>query len=107
MGMEPSEAAKTFTLELLRAAVMLTGLADDLIDEIPAEAYPDEKPGAVFVEALSGSITAAVAGVDPRELRLASELIVSAREGVLEHLRLALELSRRMHGEQGTGRAYG
>lgn len=107
MGMEASEEARTFTLELLRSAVMLTGLADDLIDAAPAEAYPDEEPGAVFVEALSGTIISAVAGVDPRELRLATEIIVSARARVLEHLRLALELSRRMHGDEGSGRVYG
>lgn len=107
MGFEPTDDASAFTLELLRAAVMLTGLADDLADAIPPDAYPGEEPGAVFVEMVSGTIATAIAEADPHDVRRATELIAAACERVVEHLRLALELSRRMHGKSRRGRAHG
>jgi hypothetical protein len=109
MGIESTDAASAFTLELLRAAVMLTGLADELVDAIPPDAYPGEEPGAVFVEMLSGTIATAIGDADPYAVRRATELIAAACERVVEHLRLAVELSRRMHGEAegGAERAYG
>lgn len=109
MGFEPTDGASAFTLELLRSAVMLTGLAEDLVDSIRPDAYPAEEPGAVFIEMVSGTIATAVAEADPHDLRRATELIAAARDRVVEHLQLALELSRRMHGEDegGPERAYG
>lgn len=109
MGIEPTDDASEFALELLRAAVMLTGLADDLIEEIPPDAYPGEEPAAVFVEMVCGTIATVVGEADPDDVRRTTELIVAARERVLEHLELALELSKRMHGEdeERRGRAYG
>lgn len=111
MPAEPTAAVSAFTLELLRAAVMLTGLADDLVDEIPPDAYAGEGPGAVFVEMVSGSIATAIDGAEPRDLLRATELISASCERVVEHLRLAAELSRRMHGDRdadgGLTRAHG
>ena len=109
MGLEPTDDASAFALELLRAAVMLTGLADDLWDAMPADAYPGEEPGAVLVEMVSGTIATALGEADPRDVRRATELIAAACSRVLEHLQLALELSRRMQGDArgGPGRVYG
>jgi hypothetical protein len=109
MSVESRDAARAFTLELLRAAVMLTGLADDLVDAIPPDAYPGEEPGAVFIEMVSGTIETAIGETDPHDLRQATELIAAAHERVVEHLRLAVELSRRMQGGAGGGpwRAFG
>jgi hypothetical protein len=106
---ESSDPAAAFALQLLRAAVMLTGLAGDLIDAIPPDAYPGEEPGAVFVGMLSGTIVTAVGDADVGDVRRATELIATACERVVEHLRLALELSHRMHADGGDapGRAYG
>lgn len=109
MGPEPADDASAFTLELLRAAVLLTDLADDLVDAIPPDAYPGEEPGAVFVEMVAGTIATAIGKADPHDVRRATELIAAACERVVEHLQLALELSRRMDGESEgpLGRAYG
>jgi len=110
VDIEPTDDASGFALELLRAAVMLTGLAENLVDAIPADACQGgEKPEAVVIEMVSGTIVTAVAEADPRDVRRATALIAAARERVLEHLRLAVELSSRMHGggDVGSGRAYG
>lgn len=109
MGIESTDHVSAFTLELLRAAVMLCGLAEDLVDAIPPDGYPGEEPGAVFLDRLCGTIATALEDADPRDLHRATELIALSCERVVEHLRLAVELSRRMHGgaDGDPGRAYG
>jgi hypothetical protein len=106
MVTEPTDDAGAFALELLRAAVMLTGLADDLVDAIPADACPGaDKPETVFIEMVSGTIVTAVGEADPHDVRRATELIAAACERVVEHLRLAVALSRRMDGDAAAGPA--
>jgi hypothetical protein len=102
--MEPIDAgdtAATFTEALLRAGYMLSELAADLADAIPADAYPGEAPGAVVIEMIAGTINTYLDGVDQHEVQRASELMSGACDRVLEHLQLALALSERMHGEAG------
>jgi hypothetical protein len=98
-----------FTQELLRSGCMLSGLAADLVEALPPDAYPGEEPANVVIEMVVGTIRTALGGVDERELERATDLIAAACDRVLEHLQLALELSRRMHGEAGgeAGRVYG
>jgi len=97
-----------FVLELLGAGSMLSELVSNLADALPADAYPGEEPVAVVLEMLCGTIETALASVDPRDVWRAAELIDLARARVLEHLRLARDLSSRMHGgDEGVGRAYG
>jgi len=98
-----------FVCELLRAGFMLSDLGADLADSLPEDAYPGEEPGAVILQMMCGTIRTAVGSADPRDVRRATELIEQAVARTLEHLRLACELSRRMHGEGGGGggRAYG
>jgi hypothetical protein len=98
-----------FVCELLRAGFMLSDLGADLAESLPADAYPDEEPGAVILQMMCGTIRTAVESADPRDVRRATELIEQAVARTLEHLRLACELSRRMHGDGGSspGRAYG
>jgi hypothetical protein len=97
-----------FVFELVNTGSMLSGVASNLIDGLPDDAYPGEAPGAVVLEMLCGTIATALESVDPRDVRRATELISLAGARTIEHLQLASELSRRMHGEDdGRGRAYG
>lgn len=97
-----------FTLGLLRAGWMLSGIAADLAEGLPEDAYPGEEPGAVVIEMMTGTIRTAIGGADPRDLARATGLITEACDRVIEHLQLALKLSERMHGTQeGGGRNYG
>ena len=109
--MESTEAdhATAFTEALLSAGSMLCGLAADLAEAIPPQAYPGEAPGAVVIDMIIGTIRTFLDGVDQREVRRASDLIAGACDRVLEHLQLALELSERMHGRTGGAarRGYG
>jgi hypothetical protein len=100
--MEPIDAAHpaaTFTEALLRAGNMLCGLAADLADDIPPDAYPGEAPGAVVIEMIVGTVSTFLDGVDQHEVQRATDLMSGACDRVLEHLQLALALSERMHGE--------
>jgi len=108
-SIEAADCAAAFAKELLRAGNMLYGLASNLVERLPGDAYPDEAPETVVIEMITGTIRTSLEGVDQRELQRASELISGACDRVLEHLQLALELSRRMHGraDGGGGRTYG
>ena len=97
-----------FVSELLSTGSMLSGVVGDLTDALPADAYPGEEPRAVVVEMVYETIATALEAVDPQDVRTATRLIDLAGTQVLEHLRLASELSRRMHpSDGGPGRTYG
>jgi hypothetical protein len=96
-----------FALELLRTGDMLAGLAIDLVEALPADAYPGEKPAAVVMEMITGSIRTALVEADPSDVRRAVELMREASDRVVEHLRLAHALRRRMKGAGGTPHGEG
>jgi hypothetical protein len=98
-----------FTEELLRTGLMLSDLGANLAEELPADAYPGEEPGAVVIDMITGTIRTALVDADESDLRRAVELMLEANERVLEHLQLALELSRRMNGDDAEPprRTYG
>lgn len=108
--MEPTnttDAIDDFVLELLRVGYMLTGLAADLAETLSPEAYPGEDPAAVVIEMITGTIRTALTEVGEEAVESAVELIREAAERVIEHLRLALALSRRMEDDRGTPRGFG
>jgi hypothetical protein len=100
---EPTEQVAAFTQEVLRAGLMLSGLASDLVEELPSDAFPGEDTAAVVIEMMIGTIHTAVGDVDPHELARATRLLEMASDRVLEHLSLALELRRRMDGASEGG----
>jgi hypothetical protein len=102
---QPPDHVASFTEELLRTGLTLIDVTSELIEGLPPEQFPGEAPGAVVVEMLIGTISTALTGTDEAELVRATELIAAARERVYEHLRLALELSKR--GRQPPGRTPG
>jgi hypothetical protein len=106
---EPTDQVAAFTMEMLRAGSMLFGLASDLIEDVPPDAFPGEEPATVIIEMLVGTIRTAVGKADPSDLERAIELLGTACDRVLEHLRLAVELRMRMERsvEGGAERNYG
>jgi hypothetical protein len=103
-GMHSSDTnnpVDSFTLELLRSGVALSDLAGELIDAMPADAYPGEDLSEVVLGMISGSISAFLSETDAAEVERATELISGALDRVLEHLQLALELRRRMESDAG------
>jgi hypothetical protein len=73
-----------------------------LCAELPRRSYPGENPRDVVLEMLCGTIDTAMQSADARDLRRAIELIDLAGSRTEEHLRLACDLSRRSHGEDGS-----
>jgi hypothetical protein len=106
---EVSDHVTAFTEELLSTGLMLAELGSNLAESLPADAYPGEEPGAVVAEMITGTIHTALGAVDGQDLARATQLIAEARDRVLDHLQLALALSRRMHegGVDGPPRTYG
>jgi hypothetical protein len=102
------EHIEQFVIELLSTGSMLLGVMQDLTNALPADAYPGEEPSEVVVEMVYGTIATALAPLGPDDVRTATTLIDLAGARVLEHLQLASELSRRMHGtHRGRGRMHG
>jgi hypothetical protein len=97
-----------FVLALLRTGYMLSGLAADLVEALPADAYPGEDTAAVVIEMICGTIATALESADPGAVRQATELIELASTRTVEHLRLTYAMSRRMRGaDRPRGRTYG
>lgn len=104
---DPAEHIADFVRELLRVGLMLHDMAATMIEDMPADAYPGEDPGRVVLEMISGTIETEIGDDDPGQVSYATQMIGRSADRVIEHLRLALALSRRMHGEDGQGRGYG
>jgi hypothetical protein len=105
-GVEPH--ISEFVLKLVGTGIWLSELAADLVEALPDDAYPGEETGAVILEMLCGTAATVLGSVDPSEVERATGLIELARDRVVEHLQLTLEMSRRMHCEDGRrGRGYG
>ena len=98
---QPDDHIAEFTLELLRTGSWLFETAADLVEGLKPDAYPGERPEAVVMEMITGTIRTALDDADPSDVMRCTALFVEARERVLEHLRRALELAERMHGEAG------
>ncbi len=101
------DAIDGFARELLRTGNMLSGLAADLVEALPPDAYPGEKPAAVVIEMITGSIRTALVAADQSDVQRAVELMREAADRVIEHLRLALALRRRLDSPGGTRRGNG
>jgi hypothetical protein len=97
MGSSLESQVARFVHALLITGAWLDEVALGLCAELPKESYPGEEPWAVVLEMLSGTIGTALESAEPGDLQRATELIDLAATGVEEHLRLAFELSRRMH----------
>jgi hypothetical protein len=109
MGSQPAEHhIERFVLELLRTGAMLGELVSNLSAALPTNVCPGEEPRSVVIEMLCGTIGTALVSVDPHDVQRATELSELAATRTLEHLRLARDLSRRIHGDDGgVARAYG
>ena len=74
----PAGPCDGFTTELLRTGCDLTSLAADLIEALPADAYPGEEPAQVVLEMVSGSIRSFLSEADEAEVARATELMAGA-----------------------------
>jgi hypothetical protein len=98
-SIESTDHVAAFTRELLCAGDMLFSVMADLVELLPPDSYPGEEPAEVVLDMAIGTIRTALESADRQTVEDATELISAACDRVLEHLELALELSRRMHGE--------
>jgi hypothetical protein len=80
--------------EVLRTALALESVISNLLDDLPADAFPGrDDPAVVLMQMIVGTVhpAAAVAGV--RDCRSAIALVVAIRERVLADLKIAAELA--------------
>jgi hypothetical protein len=80
--------------EVLRTGLMLADLLDDLLDALPADAYPGERPGEVLLEMVAGSVHPAAAALGTDAVRQATALVGALGDRVIADLKAAAELQR-------------
>ena len=88
-----------FVRSLIRTGLLLTDVAAELAESLPAAACPGEEPAAVVLGMVCGSIRSVLETVEPELIEASAELMEMAIDRVEEHLRLALELGRRMQDD--------
>jgi hypothetical protein len=101
-GMELTQMQDHITLfvrSLIRTGLLLTDVAADLAGSLPEDAYPGEEPGAVVLGMVCGSIRSVLETVEPELVEASADLMEMAIDRVEEHLRLSLELGRRMQDD--------
>ncbi len=87
--------ALAFVEEVVRTGLMLTELLENLLQELPRNAWPGEEPGAVLLEMLAGSFRPAAAAVGPDGLRQATALVGALGDRTLADLRVAADRAAR------------
>jgi hypothetical protein len=72
---------------------MVSGVAADVIEMLPPDAYPGEEPGDVVIEMMTGTIRTALRQAPESDVERATQLIMLARDRVIEHLQFAHKLA--------------
>ena len=90
--------ARTLVEQILITGMMLADLVTDLLDGLPAGAFPGESHADVVLEMLAGTSAAAVAEAGPDVVRRTVVLIHEVGDCILADLRAAAALA-----EQGEG----
>lgn len=76
---QPDDHIAEFTLELLRTGSWLFETAADLVEGLKPDAYPGERPEAVVMEMITGTIRTALDDADPSDVM--RSLHCSSRRG--------------------------
>ena len=91
----PADHVQPFVEEVLRTVVMLTDVLGSLLDDLPEDAFPGERPGEVLVEMLVGTVRPAVEAVEERTVVEATALLGAMSDRFVADLRQAMVLARR------------
>jgi hypothetical protein len=87
------EATRDLVEEVLRTAMALEDVVVSLLEDLPANAFPDEDPGLVLLEMIVGSVHPAAVAAGRRDTRTATALVAAIRERVLADLHAAAVLA--------------
>ena len=86
--------ARAFVEEVLRTGLMLADLVGNLLEALPDDAFPGEKPGEVLLEMLAGSLTPAIDAAGTETVQHATALLGALGDRAIADLKAALELAR-------------
>ncbi len=92
----PADHVQPFVEEVLRTGVMLTDVLGSLLEDLPDDAFPGERPGDVLIEMLVGTVRPAVEAVEERTVVEATALLGAMSDRFVADLRQAMALARRM-----------
>ncbi|MGZ4269159.1 MAG: hypothetical protein ACXVFK_10930 [Solirubrobacteraceae bacterium] len=87
---------QSFVEEVLRTGVLLCDVLGGLLDDLPDDAFPGERPGDVLVEMLVGTVRPAVEAVERRTVVEATALLGAMSDRFIADLRSAMALAERL-----------
>jgi hypothetical protein len=96
---------RDFVEEILRTALMLGELVEDLVESMPEDAFPGESNGKVVLEMLIGSIRPVADAAGEQSVRIAVGLLAASRARTIADLRRAAELAERRECQAGRRRS--
>jgi hypothetical protein len=89
---------RAFVEETLRTGLMLADLLSGILDDLPDDAFPGEKPAEVLIDMVTGTVLPAASAAGPATVRQATELLGAVSERVMEDLRAAVDRAARREG---------
>lgn len=89
----PYEDVHALTMTVLRTGLMLSDLLGNLLDALPADAFPGESDGEVLVEMLSGTIMPVADEAGLVAVQEATALLAALSEKVLADLEMMVQLA--------------
>ena len=87
------ETAHAFLQELMRSGLVLLDLFDNLLEEIPEDAFPGEDAAEVLLEMMAGTITPTVDAAGEKTVRAAAALLGAVCDRTISDLRAAADLA--------------
>lgn len=90
----PYADVHALTEMVLRAGVMLSDLLGNLLEELPADAFPGEGHVDVLVEMMTGTIAPVADAAGAATVHEATALLGAMCDRIVEDLRAALDLAR-------------
>jgi hypothetical protein len=97
------DPAQLFVEEVLRTGLMLSGLACDLIEATPENAFPGEDAAEVLVEMMVGTFRPAAEAAGAPAVEEATALLGALADRTLADLKAAAELARESSDHAGGG----
>jgi len=89
-----ADPTRALVEETVRTGLMITGLLDDLLQELPDDAFPGESPVDVLLEMLSGTIRPATKAAGDEIVCELTALLGALSDRIMTDLRAAAVAAR-------------
>jgi hypothetical protein len=89
-----ADPTRALVEEIVRTGLMITELLENLLEDLPDDAFPGENQADVLLEMLSGSVRPATAAASDETVGEMIALLGALSDRILTDLHAAMELAR-------------